>query len=54
MCSVVRRDKELCVSVEDDGLHGGHGFMCVFGHVSVCVWPPLLCCYVQRESMAVN
>lgn len=36
MHSVVHGDKELCVSVEDDGLHPGPR-VCVWGGVCVCV-----------------
>lgn len=48
VCTVIRREKVQCVSVKDDGLHVGHGFLCV----CTCVCP--LHCYVHKVSMAVN
>lgn len=43
------------MSVEDDGLHRGQGFMCVCLYECVCVWvrSPPLCHYVHSVSMAV-
>lgn len=44
VCPVIHREKVQCVSVKDDGLHVGHGFVCVCH----------LHCYVHKVSMAVN
>lgn len=63
MRPVVRGDKKLCVSVEDDGLHAGpRVYVCVCTHVYVrapacqCVraWSPTLCRYAHSESVEVN
>lgn len=61
MRPVVRGDKKLCVSVEDDGLHAGPTacvcvYVCVCAPACQCVraWSPALCRYAHRESVEVN
>lgn len=46
VCSVVRRDKDLCVSVEDDGLHGGQGFVCA----CLCLRLSMVCSFVSLRT----